>query len=111
MEVTMGKSLTKRYLENQRRNENHAEAKKLVLAEWEKFCRKTDVSMLYALHNTFGFGKDRLERFYREWIKLHIAMVDNYQCDGDDSHYWVMEARLRDIGLDVDALLREVDEL
>ena len=106
----MGKSLTKRYLENQRRYESHEEAKRIVLQEWEKVCRKTDVSILYALHNIFGFGKDRLERFYREWIKMHIAMVDNYQCDGDDSHYWVMEARLKDIGLDVDALLKEVDK-
>lgn len=106
----MGKSLTKRYLENQRRNENHEEAKRIVLAEWEKVCRKTDVSILYALRSIFGFGKDRLERFYREWIKLHIKMVEDYQYDRDDSHYWVMEARLKDIGLDVDALLKEVDK-
>lgn len=105
----MGKSLTNRYLEKQREEENLKLAKKLVLQEYEKFCTKTDISMLYALHNTFGFGKERLERFYREWIKIHTEMVKNYQCDGDDSHYWVMEARLREIGVDIDALEKEVD--
>ena len=105
----MGKSLTNRYLDKQRKAEANAEAKKLVLAEREKYCTKTDVTILYALHNIFGFGKERLERFYREWIKIHTEMVEDYQCDGDDSHYWVMEARLKEIGVDIDALEREVD--
>ena len=105
----MGKSLTNRYLANQRKAEADKEAKNLVLQEWDKFCKKADISILYTLHEDFGFGKERLERFYRGWIRRHSAMVDNYQCEGDDSHYWVMEARLKAIGVDVDALENEAE--
>lgn len=107
----MGKSLTNQYLKKQHEEEKLKLAKQLVHQEWERFCTKTDVTILYALHNIYGFGKERLERFYREWIKLHTEMVKNYQCDGDDSHYWVMEARLKEIGVDIDALEREVDSI
>ena len=107
----MGKSLTRRYLENQRRAEMKDKADDLVLKRWEEFCRDADISILYTLHEVFGFGKERLERFYRGWIKNHTDMIKKYRCDNDDSHYWVMEARLKDIGVDIDALLKEAEEL
>lgn len=107
----MGKNLTNRYLEKKREEENLKLVRELVLQEYEKFCKKMDVSVLYAQHKTFGHGKIKLERFYREWIKIHTEMVKNYQCDGDDSHYWVMEARLKEIGVDIEALEKEVDEI
>jgi hypothetical protein len=91
--------------------EAEAEAERLVLEKWEEFSKKADVSILFALRETFGFGKERLERFYENWLKTHIQMISRYQTDGDDSHYWVMEARLREIGVDIDELQKKADEI
>ena len=38
-------------------------------------------------------------------------MCEDWQCKGDDSHYWVMEKRLKDAGIDIEALRKEADEI
>jgi hypothetical protein len=73
----MGKSLTNRYREKLLEEENLKLAKQLVLQEYKKFCKKIDVSILYAKRMVDGDGKTKLERFYREWIKIHTEMVKN----------------------------------
>ena len=107
----MAKNLMKQHKRRQRMAEAKEEATDLVLKHWEEFCKNADVAILYTLHTVFGFGKKRCERFYKALIKNQFEMIDNFRCDGDDSHYWVMEARLKWAGIDVQALQKEADEI
>ena len=70
-----------------------------------------DITMLYTLHTIFGFGKERCRRFYLGMIKNYLGMLNQFQSDGDDSHFWVMESRLKADGIDVSEIVREGDEL
>ena len=106
----MGK-LMRSYAKRQKMKQADDLAEKLVLEKWAVHCRNADISILWALRETFGFGKKRLERFYTNWLRTHIHMIDRYQTDGDESHYWVMEARLREIGVDIDKLQKIADEI
>jgi hypothetical protein len=105
------KSLIKRYNRRMAQEATQREAHDIVRAQWSEQCRKADISILYALHNVFGFGAIRCRRFYHAMIENHFQMCEDFQCKGDDSHYWVMEKRLKDAGIDVDELRREADEM
>lgn len=90
--------------------EAEAEADALVAQAWSKFCLKADIAMLYTLRVTFGFGKERLERFYWALIENTLHMRSDYRCDpGDDYHYFGMKNELRCAGVDVDELQKEAD--
>lgn len=106
----MAKNLIKRLQRKQKLQEADDEARRLVEERMKEYCTKADVSILYTLHEVFGFGKTRCERFYKSWIKTHSAMADSFQSGGDDSHYWVMQERLKSIGVDVEALQKEVED-
>ena len=78
--------------------------------QWQEQCRKVDISIIYTLHTVFGFGKERCERFYKALVENHFRMADNWQCEGDDSHYWIMQKRLYDAGIDIKAFQQWADE-
>jgi hypothetical protein len=105
------KSLIKQHHNRLVREAKQREAHDIVRELWSEQCRKADISILYALHNVFGFGAVRCRRFYHAMIQNHFQMCEDFQCKGDDAHYWVMEKRLKDAGIDVDELRREADEM
>lgn len=85
------------------------EAHKLVLEEYDKFCEDADVSILYTLNVSFGFGKERASRFYREWVVNHAKMIKEHrQGTGDKTHIEIMKRRLKERGIDYEALKKEV---
>ena len=75
-----------------------------------KKCENVDVTILYTLHTVFGFGAKRCHQFYFEMINNHFNMCNQFQCNGDDSHYWVMKERLKLDGIDVEAFINEANE-
>lgn len=95
------------------KEEAREEANDLVLKQWENFATKADIVILYTLHKEFGFGKERCERFYRKMIENQISMIEQYRTskDDDDTHYWVMEERLKNANIDVKALQEEVERI
>lgn len=110
-EITTAKSLIKNLQRKQARQAADEAAKQLVLDRWEQFCTKADIAILYTLWNDFGFGKARLERFYRSWIRNQYDMISRFRSDGDDGSYWVMQKRLEEAtGIDLAALQAEIDE-
>jgi hypothetical protein len=66
---------------------------------------------LYTLHEEFGLGKKRLRKYYLKKVLNFLGMSKKWQCNGDDSHFWIMEERLKADGIDVDELIREADEI
>lgn len=71
--------------------------------------KNVDFAIAYTLHNLFGFGAGRIKKFFKLCRATHKEMMERYRSDGDDSHYWVMEKRLKDGGIDVEKIIAELD--
>jgi hypothetical protein len=104
------RSLIDRYNKRLIREAKQKEADRILDERLAKKCENVDVTMLYTLHTVFGFGAERCRRFYFEMIDNHFNMCNRWQCDGDDSHYWIMKQRLKDDGIDVEAMIKEAQE-
>ena len=70
-----------------------------------------DVAVLYAMHELFDFGKDRLKRFYMRFGEIHRDFVDFYQSESRDEAEWVYETKLKAIGVDVEEWRKELDAI
>ena len=99
-------NMIKRMRRKQALAEAHEEAKRLVLDQWDQFCDTADAVMLITLRETFGFGRERLLRFYRAFHENNDRYLKRYGED-DDMHIFAMKVRLREIGVDIDKLNRE----
>ena len=74
----------------------------------ERFYNDLDAIILWALHEHFGFGAERLHRFYLAFTAIYKDLRDFYEM-GSDTPY-VCKVKLRDIGVDLEAWQKEVDE-
>lgn len=114
------KSIVQRYRERQAREAAKKRKEELmrdaVAAVDERITQRAknyDIVWLYTLH-TFPKtkkGKKVCREFYLEVVRNYLGMLNQFQSGGDDSHFWVMESRLKADGIDVDELIREADEL
>lgn len=82
------------------------EIKRQILESEKKLELDMDCAILWALHTGFGFGKDRLEKFYRMFVQEHKRVRDLYEID--DTYPERME--LLKLGVDVKKLQEEEDE-
>jgi hypothetical protein len=107
------KSLTKRYHDRLVKEARQREAGKILDEQMSKRAKYYDIVMLYTLHTLpkIRFGAQRCREFYLGMIRNHLGMVKNWQCDGDDSHFWIMEERLKADGINVDELIKEAHEI
>ena len=68
--------------------------------------RDSDALILWVLHTEFGFGKERLLRFWRANFTRHKELCDRYSL-GDDSVGWICRKKLIELcGINVDELYR-----
>ena len=58
-----------------------------------------DALILYVLHEEFGFGRDRLMRFFYSLIDTNEALIDHYRLKDTE---FVCKTKLREIGVDID---------
>ena len=67
-----------------------------------------DTVAIYVLHTQFGFGEQRLRKFYDALFTERQAMQDRYQYEiGDDLAEYAMFCKLRDAGIDFKAMFDE----
>lgn len=94
----------------------------ITLASHRERVEYLDMVVLMALHNTFGFGPERLRRFYNA-----IVATDAHYCNynGDKEplfgrktkdgkgrmDLWAVKRDLAAIGVDYDALVEEGKEI
>ena len=62
--------------------------------------------ILWCLHETFGFGKERLRRFYNNYNKVNSQLKEHYQFKDNDLHY-LTEQLLAGIGVTIEEFERE----
>ena len=74
----------------------------------EQFAEDIDACILYALHETCGFGRERLIRFFRRYSELKNEIIDRYQfADGNADWTWWCTRELEKIGVNVKDLRSE----
>lgn len=85
-----------REVEKRVREETQKQTKEIA----RKLCDTIDAVCLWTLHETFGFGKDRLRRFFDDFNKGYQEMLDFYEM-GDDTTFVYLK-KLHDIGVDIE---------
>ena len=65
----------------------------------DRFALELDATILWALHSEFGFGADRLRRFYDCVYQNREALLRRY--DMHDDAEFILLHKLREIGADV----------
>lgn len=65
----------------------------------DQFALEVDATILWALHSEFGFGADRLRRFYDCVYQNREALLERY--DMHDDAEFILLHKLREIGADV----------
>lgn len=97
------------------RNEPNALQRKALRQECVKefdkllslYNRQVALQVLHILRFDFGFGQQRLKQFSDRLAEMQIKTIDRYEAtDGDVPD--ICEIQLRDSGIDVAALLKEV---
>lgn len=88
------------------------EARKYANRIITDYTRRFDALMLLTLHTEFGFGRERLERFYRAMDEEYKRLTSMLGAEdtADDVHYWAWERRLKECtGLDLDELFAKYE--
>ncbi len=79
-----------------------------ILEHDEAYSLDIDAMVLWTLHVYLGFGKKRLERFYRDMLKEHIHMREVYEMDDTYPERY----KLKELcNVDVEALNNEFKEV
>lgn len=82
--------------------------------ELEKYDLNLDTLMVYTLHNEFGFGEQRINKFFETMGKLRKELKAHYSADGDerdDSFYTAMREQLERDGISMNKIERKIEEM
>lgn len=80
------------------------EINRQILEQEDKFIQGLDAMILWTLREELGFGKKRLERFYKAVIRSYKEMCKFYEMDDT----YPAEYKLREIGVDLDKLRKDI---
>lgn len=84
------------------------EIKRQLLEHYEASINDLDAVVLYTLHAEFGFGKQRLARFWEAFGREYDALRKHYELPDDGP--WLCRQRLLELGIDVDEWNRMRDK-
>lgn len=79
------------------------------LAEWDrKNLLEIDAVILWELHAQFGFGPERLKKFYMAFSDAIHDLANRYEMDdNDEDRIWICQKRLKDLGVDPETWAKE----
>lgn len=82
-----------------------AEVNRQLKEKKNEFLMDADAMILYTLHKEFGFGKQRLIKFFKTFINDYEKFIDEYDVEGR----WMAAYRLKEAtGLDIEELHKEM---
>lgn len=90
--------------------------RKTVSDEVMKNAEIYDLTMLWTLHEDFGFGAVRLRRYYQNFCDKYRYMRERYYCEGDEETFgsrtdaYVIKQKLKEIGFDYDEEVDRMDD-
>ena len=86
------------------------EIKSQIAEQYHDLLENVDAMVLWTLHTHphLRFGKKRLKRFYKFFIKQHRELIDYYECKEDSGR--LCKFKLRDLGIDLAEWQKELEE-
>lgn len=71
------------------------------IAEYERqHAIDLEATVLWVLHEEFGFGEKRLHRFHDMFVPLTQKLLKQYDMNEDDQS-WLCRHKLKELGLDI----------
>ena len=68
----------------------------------EKYNQIFDAMILWTLHRTFGFGKERLRRVYEAVHEEYAKLKEYYELDNSEMYYAYLIRLKKDCGIDLE---------
>ena len=100
------------YLSSQQLNSIKQDIKREVKEELVKIGDRLFMdelaTILFVLHNEFGFGEKRLKRFVDTHSTLHEELRERYEL-GADEDGWICTKKLQNAGIDLESLYEKVE--
>ena len=75
----------------------------------EKNAREITATVLWRMHEEFGFGKKKLKKFYKSFDRAIRDLVNRYHLDDSDAA-WLCTWQLKEYGIDLEEWEREERE-
>lgn len=73
------------------------------LAEYDrKHLAEIDATILWVLHEQFGFGAKRLREYYDAYHDRIGELIERYELDNGDD-LWLCTQKLKKVGVDIEA--------
>lgn len=85
------------------------EIRKQLAEQSKKYENDFDACVLYQIHAQYGKGAKALRKFYDQWKVIHAELLRHYELEKPDAP-WLFMAKLKDIGVDVEAWNKEEDD-
>ena len=103
MNAIVQPKLTKR-----QREAMDAELNAQIAKQVPKLAHNIMALVLWYLHEKEGYGRERLTRLNREFAPAIRDLQQYYEMSSHDDTEWLVKKKLRDIGVDVEALDNEL---
>lgn len=99
-------------LTKNQRNTIRQEAYKQCVDVHQAYEHALDTLIAYTLHTELGFGQKRIQDFFNAMVKHQISIKRAYaggSTDDNEMPEFVMEVKLRDDGVDLPAILENIE--
>ena len=86
------------------------EIRKQIAIQERDFVLDVDATVLWTLNQCFGFGKDRLRKFFEAYSQTYKDLLSRYEMGNEDAK-WLYRHMLKDrLGIDIEAWNKEKEE-
>jgi hypothetical protein len=86
------------------------EIRKQIAIQERDFVLDVDATVLWTLHECFGFGKDRLRKFFEEYSKTYRDLLSRYEMDNEDAKWLYRHMLKYRLGIDIEAWNKESEK-
>lgn len=99
-----------RPMTKEERKAMNAEIRRQCVEICNKFELDYDTMIVYVMHYKYGFGKKRIPELLETIAKEREELKERYCIDeyNDDTHFFAMREKLKEDGIDVEKMGREV---
>ena len=86
------------------------EIRRQIAIENKGFVLDVDATVLWTLHECYGFGKDRLRKFFDVYSQTYKDLLSRYEMGNEDA-IWLYRHMLKEnLGIDIEEWNKEVAE-
>lgn len=83
------------------------EVLRMYAAENRRNVIEVDAMILWQLHEVFGFGPDRLKKYFDAFVPGVEIIAKNYEMNDTDDKIWLFTHKLKEYGIDLEQWHKE----